>query len=74
MEKIGFVLFGLGVFLSLGFFVIVIFVWVCIGVIYVDRDCLYIEGFYFWGFVLFGGVRDILNARAIYLQIEEAWA
>ena len=34
--------------------------------------CVYL---YCWGvFVLFGGVRDILNARAIYLQIEEAWA
>ena len=73
MKKIGFVLFGLGFFLSLGFFVIVIFVWVY-WVIYVDWDCLYIECFYFWGVCVVWGVRDILNARAIYLQIEEAWA
>jgi len=39
-----------------------------IGIVYI------LSVFIFGGFVLFGGVRDILNARAIYLQIEEAWA
>ena len=39
----------------------------CIVCIVVICMSVYILG-------VFWGVRDILNARAIYLQIEEAWA
>jgi hypothetical protein len=47
----------------LGLYWVYIFVWGCLYVVF-----LFLGVFVFWG------VRDILNARAIYLQIEEAWA
>ena len=59
-------------------------VWSYIGGLCIDRGCLYLGGILYLGFfvlglcvlggVCLGGVRDILNARAIYLQIEEARA
>ena len=62
------------VFLLLGFFLIVVIVWDCIGYIFLFGIVYICCVFIFCGVLVFGGVRDILNARAIYLQIEEAWA
>ena len=70
LKKFGFVWVK---FLLLGFFS---YCCNCLGLywVYILVWDVYICCVFILGVFVFWGVRDILNARAIYLQIEEAWA